>query len=147
METNYLLVSWAYLVFSTDPTYKEWKPLEASGSEANMKRRTDPTYKEWKPIGLLSVGLKTSARILPTRNGNMGSRYANEKGKKHGSYLQGMETKKSISIFIATSPCTDPTYKEWKLKGGEIEFLDDVESTDPTYKEWKLSQLQQTCFY
>ena len=34
--------------FSTDPTYKEWKPFPALTTIA-ASEGTDPTYKEWKP--------------------------------------------------------------------------------------------------
>ena len=82
-------------LISTDPTYKEWKPIpwdieyplgqtarilptrngnrEVFGSEAKRPRpRTDPTYKEWKPLA-------TSLKVARKR-------------QWHGSYLQGMET-------------------------------------------------------
>ena len=55
---------------------------------------TDPTYKEWKPVFYFPPA---------------------QPSPKHGSYLQGMETK-------------------WEL---ETDSYDILHSTDPTYKEWK----------
>ena len=54
----------------------------------------------------------------------------------HGSYLQGMETKRYHPAPHIQSRRTDPTYKEWKRScealGGRVALR-----TDPTYKEWK----------
>ena len=78
----------------TDPTYKEWKLLEArkvvasfyaarilptrNGNYVQQKMKlrqplqgTDPTYKEWKP----NISTPKPSNYTP-----------------HGSYLQGMET-------------------------------------------------------
>ena len=66
--------------------------------------RTDPTYKEWKPVQCFTQAAPTvPARILPTRNGNvdfMG--YPDDQFRTHGSYLQGMETTK-YALFCAAS--------------------------------------------
>ena len=56
-----------------------------------------------------------SARILPTRNGNV--------------------TTISRPPKIASS--TDPTYKEWKPHRKRAVNGKGVVGTDPTYKEWK----------
>ena len=55
----------------TDPTYKEWKRVREI-DETGAIASTDPTYKEWKP-----------PRPLRQR----------QPPPKHGSYLQGMETR------------------------------------------------------
>ena len=79
------------LVTSTDPTYKEWKPLTIY-HHIKIGLRTDPTYKEWK---------RFSGGIGPN------SHYW------HGSYLQGMETR-GCDGAVSIRARTDPTYKEWK---------------------------------
>ena len=94
METKFLLKHWCYYVQArilptrngnysslsipsflkeagTDPTYKEWKRLEHITTRLILLR-TDPTYKEWKP--------RASREVLGSE------------AKRHGSYLQGMET-------------------------------------------------------
>ena len=59
------------------------------------------------------------ARILPTRNGNSLKRAIRRAtGAKHGSYLQGMETRTAFLSTFTFPAGTDPTYKEWK----HIEF-------------------------
>ena len=60
------------LPISTDPTYKEWKPITDFLIPTSSAFSTDPTYKEWKlehPKQKLGLCLR------------------------HGSYLQGMETR------------------------------------------------------
>ena len=57
---------------------------------------------------------------------------------KHGSYLQGMETHTRKPASNNRAACTDPTYKEWKLgQGDDLTDFVALEGTDPTYKEWK----------
>ena len=60
-----------YINMSTDPTYKEWKRDALSLCAVGLAC-TDPTYKEWKLFSVVHEG-----NYFP----------------KHGSYLQGMETK------------------------------------------------------
>ena len=125
------------LTFRTDPTYKEWKLLHCDGdgdraegarilptrngnlilgfrSPSGFAACTDPTYKEWKP--------RLAMRCLVM-------------SMLHGSYLQGMETRKPIR-HRRPNRCTDPTYKEWKLPPFLI-LHTTIGGTDPTYKEWK----------
>ena len=80
---------------------------------------TDPTYKEWKPFSLFpNMRGQSPTRILPTRNGNRFIRFPTKvEERKHGSYLQGMETFAPCrSIVQRRATNTDPTYKEWKLR-------------------------------
>ena len=144
----------------TDPTYKEWKRAPSSRAPPDAPS-TNPTYKEWKQWGYFCLRtVWRTARILPTRNGNLSewddmitgaiarilptrngnarcnrsprsyefarilpTRNGNAMEKKHyrvldqkhGSYLQGMETRRKRSCSICLRIRTDPTYKEWKL--------------------------------
>ena len=62
-----------------------------------------------------------TARILPTRNGNMSglmNRY--QCFSMHGSYLQGMETAFLLALFLLSCDRTDPTYKEWKPEASSL---------------------------
>ena len=126
----------------TDPTYKEWKRLRPPHKHRH-NLSTDPTYKEWKLVCFKKAqAWFHSARILPTRNGNVGwgvrlkriyfgarilpTRNGNgpvytspSRGSgKHGSYLQGMETEYIEQGIIWGLVGTDPTYKEWKRRDG-----------------------------
>ena len=78
--------------------------------------RTDPTYKEWKQTDEQGQYIEVMA---------------------HGSYLQGMETRRSPSCVYWFAESTDPTYKEWKHATRTLSNPQKVLCTDPTYKEWK----------
>ena len=99
METGITVSKELPYVRGTDPTYKEWKHGIASMAKSDFGERTDPTYKEWKrrtrgcgwgrflAHGSYLQGMETEtliarntrenrgARILPTRNGNLGIRW------------------------------------------------------------------------
>ena len=70
--------------------------------------------------------------------------------KLHGSYLQGMETYYTpLNVFVKPNS-TDPTYKEWKHIGADLEINDDLKHG--SYLQGMetalfLSQLQQTCLH
>ena len=107
----------------TDPTYKEWKPVDSFVRHVGTGS-TDPTYKEWKHIfPRLGPHSINRARILPTRNGN-------------GGFLLC-----AYPMFL----CTDPTYKEWK-RHEKSHYCCGICCTDPTYKEWKLRLKSLTAF-
>ena len=77
----------------TDPTYKEWKPRYAeifNGTSEN----TDPTYKEWK-LQMPITERASAGYTDPTyKEWKLGSLVGESEAKmRHGSYLQGMETK------------------------------------------------------
>ena len=97
---------------------------------------TDPTYKEWKLAMYPIICPLSSARILPTRNGNVNRLERRLPDFEHGSYLQGMETF-AVSASVSFVLCTDPTYKEWKPGVNLTSEEDTFMRTDPTYKEWK----------
>ena len=102
----------------TDPTYKEWKPrkrwslnwlyshaariLPTRNGNAIYGTNLDgckigcarilPTRNGNGFVSILRARLVSLARILPTRNGNGTLKPASPAVKRHGSYLQGMET-------------------------------------------------------
>ena len=153
----------AYL--GTDPTYKEWKRNTGCILGGN-RGSTDPTYKEWKlSIGLGIFGQLSSARILPTRNGNLMIPVKLSFICRHGSYLQGMETLlNSVWRAVLTAarilPTRNGNWDQGMIAEAEAEhgsYLQGMEtlrmlidkqtfnkSTDPTYKEWKPGQLEFT---
>ena len=76
------------------------------------------------------------ARILPTRNGNLGffRRQRHMSKSTDPTYKEWkLFQKGSLGVGVRS---TDPTYKEWKLGNG-VSFFGGVCRTDPTYKEWK----------
>ena len=101
-------------MYSTDPTYKEWKPLKVLYTYDLVPARILPTRNGNMKVALPALG-SYAARILPTRNGNDNYRLPRKStmlrtdptykewkpnrrkncrvvAAKHGSYLQGMET-------------------------------------------------------
>ena len=89
-----LIHSFLFLLFSSYPTYEEWKPkrLKETGtfgfhcsyptyeewklfhiwSIAGPEYRSYPTYEEWKHSSLFaSISFTSSVLILPMRNGNL----------------------------------------------------------------------------
>ena len=76
---------------------------------------TDPTYKEWKPIGLTAlrrVGVSHGSYLQGMETSFKRPYYMVI--VRHGSYLQGMETKTRGRYYHLITIRTDPTYKEWK---------------------------------
>ena len=137
METFDAIHNW-HRFYSTDPTYKEWKPgLSTCGS---LQSRWHGSYLQGMETRhhMSKIGTQAEARILPTRNGNQRSLPARcRETEQHGSYLQGMETRvgqgRHESLYIST----DPTYKEWKLAHPVAARPRREGCTDPTYKEWE----------
>ena len=116
METG-IPKSCRIVTMSTDPTYKEWKQLSNFKlfREILEQARILPTrngnqrctqFRD-RAIGARILPTRNGnelhfsgndsvlvgARILPTRNGNQSqSRATSRSSRRHGSYLQGMET-------------------------------------------------------
>ena len=106
-------VTWRQPLY-TDPTYKEWKPPTHHHNTPAPKRHGSYLQGMETPLRTPAAATAGATRILPTRNGNSNlsqlgvvpqytdPTYKEWKlwlrhtyimwDKKHGSYLQGMET-------------------------------------------------------
>ena len=88
------------------------------GYDANGKEKevcTDPTYKEWKPVEWIALHNLIEAA--------------------HGSYLQGMETRRNRRQYRVSS--THGSYLQGMETDRGVVWADKLLGTDPTYKEWK----------
>jgi len=91
METIYCQYHYIIL-FSSYPTYEEWKPSNIDFLVASYSR-SYPTYEEWKPESeRISLYSSVFVLILPMRNGNNAN----------------------INLSTPTKNSSYPTYEEWK---------------------------------